>query len=230
LDGRIRSTWPSNGLGLGWTWSRVDYFRLLRVTGGKERRLSHVQTLPVSARDRARLTALVPRIHHEKTKLYQSAVNDGAVRLRDGVARFIAEARSAGCRLAIASASTGSSVRALLHQGFGPNGHELFELIVCAEHVVAKKPEPDVYEVVLRHLKLRHDQAVPLEDSPNGLLAADAAGLWTVVTPTLWTVAGHFDLAGLRLPRFGDPRVSLEPRARAPASRPPVAEPCRIGS
>lgn len=200
-------------LGLGWTWSRVDYLTLLRVTGGKERLLTHVRALPVSARERARLSALVPRIHGEKTKFYQSAVNDGAVPLRDGVARLITEARSAGCRLAIASASTESSVRALLRHGLGPKGHELFEVIVCGDHVAAKKPEPDVYEVVLRRLNLRHDQAVALEDSPNGLLAADAAGLWTVVTPTLWTVAGHFDLAGLYLPRLGDPwhPLSREP-------------------
>lgn len=192
-------------IGLGWTWSRTDYLQLLTVTGGKERLVAHILSLPLAARDRQRLLGLVPRIHSEKTKFYTSAVNDGAVPLRDGIARLLFEARSAGCRLAIASASTIPSVHALLRKALGPRGPELFSAIVCGEHVSAKKPEPDVYEIVLAGLNLRHDQAIAFEDSTNGLLAAEAAGLWTVVTPTIWTAAGHFDLAGLQLPRLGDP-------------------------
>lgn len=192
-------------LGVGWSWSRTDYLRLLAVTGGKERLVSHIRSLPLTSRERNRLLGLVPRIHAEKTKFYISAVRDGAAPLRDGIARLLCEARSAGCRLGIASASTSSSVHALLRKALGSRGPELFSVIVCGEHVHAKKPEPDVYELALARLKLRHDQAIAFEDSTNGLLAAEAAGLWTVVTPTLWTAAGHFELAGLHLPRLGDP-------------------------
>lgn len=196
-------------LGVGWSWSRTDYLRLLAVTGGKERLVSHIRSLPLTACERNRLLSLVPRIHTEKTKFYISAVRDGAAPLRDGIARLLCEARSAGCRLAIASASTTSSVRALLRKALGSRGPELFSVIVCGEHVRAKKPEPDVYELALARLGLRHDQAIAFEDSTNGLLAAEAGGLWTVVTPTLWTAAGHFDLAGLQLPRLGDPWYPL---------------------
>jgi HAD superfamily hydrolase (TIGR01509 family) len=196
--------------GLGWKWGRSEYVDLLGVTGGRERLAAHIRALPLAARERTRLLRLVPRIHAEKIRFYNAVVHDGAVPLRDGVARLLDEARSAGCRLAIASASTTTSVHALLRKEFGPSGLELFSVIVCGEHVRAKKPEPDVYELVLTRLGLHHNQAVAFEDSTNGLLAADAAGLWTVVTPTRWTAAGHFDLAGLQLPRLGDPWQPLQ--------------------
>jgi len=192
-------------LHLGWEWGRIDYLRLLQVAGGKERLAAFIRSLPVPASERRRLLGLVPEVHAEKTKFYCAVVHDGAVPLRDGVVRLLSEARSAGCRLAIASASATSSVHALLRSALGPRGPELFSVIACGDQVPAKKPAPDVYELVLDRLGLRHDQVVAFEDSTNGLLAADAAGLWTVVTPTMWTAAGHFDLAGLLLPRLGDP-------------------------
>ncbi|MEW5834428.1 MAG: HAD-IA family hydrolase [Pseudomonadota bacterium] len=190
---------------LGWQWNRTEYLRLLQVAGGKERLAAFIRSLQVPAAERRRLLGLVAAVHAEKTKFYCSVVQDGAVPLRDGVVRLLSEARSAGCRLAIASASATASVHALLRSALGPSGLELFSVIACGDEVPAKKPAPDVYELALQRLGVRHDQAVAFEDSTHGLLAADAAGLWTVVTPTMWTAAGHFDLAGLLLPRLGDP-------------------------
>src|SRR5689334_14065 len=71
---------------LGWTWTRSEYRELLSVTGGKERIASYIDSLPVSAALRQRLIARVPEIHADKTKFYSSAVRDGGVPLRDGVA------------------------------------------------------------------------------------------------------------------------------------------------
>ena len=42
------------------------------------------------------------------------------------------------------------------------------------------------------------------EDSANGLAAAKAAGIFTVVTPTRWTRSQDFGEADLTLPHLGD--------------------------
>jgi HAD superfamily hydrolase (TIGR01509 family) len=194
---------------LGWSWTRTEYRRLLSVTGGKERMAAYIETLPESAVQRQRLVARIPDIHADKTKFYSSAVRDGGVPLRDGVARLLEEALDAGCRLAIASTTTAVNVDALLQAAFGAHGLEMFAVIACGDQVRAKKPAPDIYLLALQTLGLGADRAVAFEDSPNGLRAAVAAGLWTVVTPTFWTEGADFSAAGLLLPRLGDPSHPL---------------------
>ncbi len=190
---------------MGWMWSRTEYRSLLAVNGGKERIASYIRSLPLGETSRRRLLERVPVIHADKTRFYGSLVRDGGVPLRDGVARLLAEARGASCRLAIASTTTAVNVTALLQAALGQGGVAMFSVIVCGDQVRAKKPAPDIYQLALHRLALTADQAVAFEDSFNGLRAATAAGLWTVVTPTLWTDSGDFSAAGLVLPRLGDP-------------------------
>lgn len=111
---------------------------------------------------------------------------------------------AAGCRLAIASASATTGVHALLRSALGKRAGAI-QRHRLRRPGASKEARAGRLRLVLDRLGLRHDQVVAFEDSTNGLLAADAAGLWTVVTPTMWTAAGHFDLAGVLLPRLGDP-------------------------
>lgn len=194
---------------LGWTWSRSDYRQLLEVTGGKERIASHIDLLPVGPTERARLQALVPAVHADKTRFYTAAVLDGGLALRDGVARLMHEALDAGCRLAIASTTTAANIHALLTATLGSRGLDLFAVIACGDQVRAKKPAPDIYRLALATLGLPPDSALALEDSVHGLRAATGAGLWTLVTPTFWTQGGDFSTAGLVLPRLGEPHAPL---------------------
>ena len=133
----------------------------------------------------------------------------GGVPLREGVARLMEEALSAGCRLAIASTTTAANIDALLGSTLGTRGLEKFSVIACGDQVPAKKPAPDIYQLALQHLGVDADQAVALEDSHNGLLAATGAGLWTVITPTYWTESHDFTGADLVLPSLGDPARPL---------------------
>ena len=194
---------------LGWTWEPSEYRELLRITGGKERLAKYIDTLPLADAERKRLRTLVPEVHAEKTRFYSSFVADGAVPLRDGVARLLDEALEAGCKLAIASTTTAVNIDALLESTLGPRGLDMFSAIACGDQVRAKKPAPDIYQLALHSLGMRPEHAVALEDSPNGLRAAVAAGLWTVVTPNYWTADGEFTAAALLLPRLGDPERPL---------------------
>ncbi|WP_019916037.1 HAD-IA family hydrolase [Methyloversatilis discipulorum] len=203
-------------LGTGWKWSRTDYRRLLSTTGGKERIARHIASLDLTDGERAELIARIPQLHAAKTRFYSSVVRDGAVPLRPGIARLLDEAAAAGCRLAIASTTTAVNIDALLHATLGGRALDLFGVIACGDQVAAKKPAPDIYLLALQHLGVRADHAIAFEDSANGLRAATAAGLWTVVTPTFWTEDHNFDDAGLLLPQLGDPTTPLagEPGTR----------------
>ena len=194
---------------LGWTWQPAEYRELLKVTGGKERIASYIDLLPVNDAERRRLRALVADVHAEKTRFYSSVIVDGAVPLRPGVERMLGEALQAGCKLAIASTTTAVNIDALLQSTLGSRGLDMFSVIACGDQVRAKKPAPDIYLLALHGLGMRPEHGIAFEDSPNGLRAAVAAGLWTVVTPTFWTEGGDFSAAALELPDLGSREAPL---------------------
>ena len=191
---------------LGWVWQPDEYRELLHITGGKERMSMYIETLALPDAERRRLKSMVPDIHAEKTRFYGAFVADGAVPLRDGVARLLDEALAAGCKLAIASTTTAVNIDALLQSTLGTRGLDMFSAIACGDRVRAKKPAPDIYRLALRALELLPEHAIAFEDSPNGLRAAHAASLRTVVTPNFWTEGGDFSVASLLLPSLAELR------------------------
>jgi hypothetical protein len=68
-------------------------------------------------------------------------------------------------------------------------------------------------------LALCAEDCVAIEDSVNGLIAAKTAGLYTVVTPSYWTLGDDFSAADLVLPSLGSPARPLPPRAVALVGR-----------
>lgn len=194
---------------LDWRWEPAEYRELLKVHGGKERLIHYIDALAVDDDERARLLQSVPRIHAEKTRFYSSVVRDGAVPLRPGVARLLDEARGAGCRLAIASTTTAVNIDALMQATLGARALDMFDAIACGDQARAKKPAPDIYHLALHGLSVPPQHAIAFEDSVYGLRAAQAAGLWTVVTPNFWTAGSNFDSANLLLPSLGDPAHPL---------------------
>ena len=202
--------------GLDWTWSKPMYRALLRTSGGQERIVRFVETLAVPKGDRQRLAALAPGIHREKTRLYTELIADGRCPLRPGVSRLLAEARAGGVRLAIASTTGPQNVDALLTRHLGPGALRMFDAVACSDHVLRKKPAPDLYRLALAMLGLPAIACVAFEDSANGVRAAKSAGLFTVVTPSTWTAGEAFPGADLQLPHLGDASNAL-PEAVADA-------------
>jgi len=190
-------------MGIGWNWSRPTYAHLLLVTGGKERLAAHVASLPVSPAERRALHDRIDAIHEAKTRNYTRLVLAGAIPLRDGVKRLIEDAAHSEVRLSIATTTTYANVEALLCTCLGDDALDRFAVIGAGGDVARKKPAPDIYEYVLDRLNASADQCVAIEDSANGLRAAKAAGLCTIVTPSYWTHAEDFSEADLVLPALG---------------------------
>lgn len=100
--------------------------------------------------------------------------------LKPGVDQALGFARDAGLRVALASSSPSVIIRAVLDTfGLRP----AFEVIHSAEEEARGKPEPDVYLTTARKLGVEPAACVALEDSPNGVLAAKAAGMKCIAIP-----------------------------------------------
>jgi len=206
--------------GLPWSWSVRDYAALVAISGGKERILRYIDSLGEAEPERARLAQLVAAAHRSKTRIYAELVAAGGAPLRPGVERLIHEARDAGVHVAIASGTTRKNVEALIACALGEAALGWFDVIACADEVAQRKPAPDFYRFVLAALKLPASACVAIEDSAKGLRAAQAAGLYTVVTPTIWTYGEDFSSAGLVLRSLGDPLAPLDAVSAAAAGGP----------
>jgi HAD superfamily hydrolase (TIGR01509 family) len=189
--------------GVGWEWTKPLYRELLRVSGGVERLAHFIGTLALPETEAARLLACVPAMHAEKTRVYADLVADGRCPLRPGIARIVDEATRDRIALAIASTSSAASVDALLGRHLGA-GRTAFAAIACGDYVGHKKPAPDIYRLALAMLGRRAGECVAFEDSVNGVRAAKRAGLFTVATPSAWTIGEAFEDADLVLPHLGD--------------------------
>lgn len=183
--------------GLGWRWSREDYRRLLTTTGGKERIARHAAEI---GGDPAAFD--IPALHRAKTARYTALMAAGGPPLREGIAGLIERGRLAGLRLAVATTTSRPNVEALALAAFGRPAEEVFDVLACGDEVAHKKPAPDVYLLALARLGLPASAALALEDSRNGLLAARAAGIACVVSPSAYTAGEDFAGALAVLPEF----------------------------
>lgn len=183
-------------MGLDWRWDEACYTELLNISGGKERILHYWKTSRPDMREvePMALEDTVNRLHELKTAAYESAVNGGAVSLRPGVLKLMDEALSQGLQLAIATTTSPVNIAALLRRALGPDWRMNFTAIGDASTAPVKKPHPQVYLQMLAALQLAPSQCLAFEDSGNGLRAATAAGLATLITPTSYTA--HHDFAG----------------------------------
>jgi len=134
--------------------------------------------------------------------------NQGLMPSRPGIRRIVNEARLAGWKLAVASTSAEESVRSVLEYVVGKEQASHF--IVMAGDVVAhKKPAPDIYLLALQHLGIQAKEALVIEDSRNGLLAALAAGIRCVVTLSSYTLDEDMGEAMLVISDLGDPGIPM---------------------
>ena len=113
-----------------------------------------------------------------------------------GVLELLAEAEQRGLKLAVASSSPHSWVDAHLTR---LKLFDRFPHIVCADDVTRTKPSPELFLLALSKLNVRADRAVIFEDSPNGVQAANAAGVPVVAVPNPVTSQLAFSGENLRL-------------------------------
>jgi HAD superfamily hydrolase (TIGR01509 family) len=121
-----------------------------------------------------------------------------------GVREYVEAAERMGLALGVASSSSRAWVEGhLARLGL----RDRFQAIRCADDVPRVKPDPALYRAVLEATGVRPEEALALEDSPNGVLAAKRAGLRCVAVPNPLTARLDLRHADLTLASLAD--VSL---------------------
>jgi len=113
-----------------------------------------------------------------------------------GVLDYLHEAKRLGLKLAIASSSDHAWVRTHAERiGI----LDYFDHIITSEDVGPgrTKPNPDLFLMALSRLKVPKETAIVFEDSPNGVKAANRAGIFVVAVPN--TVTSRLAIEGANL-------------------------------
>jgi HAD superfamily hydrolase (TIGR01509 family) len=126
-----------------------------------------------------------------------------------GVLDHIHEAKRLGLKLAIASSSP--------HSWVDTHAKRLgifhyFDQVICADDVGVgrTKPNPDLFLLALNQLQIQNNEAMVFEDSPNGVLAANRAGIFVVAVPNPVTALLAIKGANLITPSLSElPLITL---------------------
>jgi len=97
-----------------------------------------------------------------------------------GARELIAEVAAAGVPYGLVTSSEGPIMEAVLDRL-----EVTFPVTVCGDDVSHSKPDPEPYLLAAAKVGADPRQCVALEDSPNGVGAAEAAGCVTVAVPSL---------------------------------------------
>ena len=110
----------------------------------------------------------------------EDTVRRDGVPLRPGAAELLTAVAAAGLPHALVTSSERGFMNAVLDK----TGLR-FEVTVCANDVTHTKPDPEPYLLAAKLLNVDPARCAVLEDSPNGVAAAEAAGCRVFAVPSL---------------------------------------------
>ena len=121
----------------------------------------------------------VPEQLQEERRRIRDEIVD-AEPIRPGVEALLDQAGVLGVPVGVAS----SSPISWIERHLGPRGMlDRFAAIPCAGDGVRGKPDPATYALACERLDATPTRSVALEDSPNGIRAAKAAGMTCIAVP-----------------------------------------------
>jgi HAD superfamily hydrolase (TIGR01509 family) len=138
-------------------------------------------------------------LHQRRTNRFHELT--GQEGIRAGVTGLLRAARAGRVMAAVASSASRGWVEGhLTRLGI----RDLFDCIRTSEDVARAKPFPDLYLAALEGLGISSREAVAIEDSPNGIRAAKAAGIFCIAVPNEITRRLDLSAADLRIESLAD--------------------------
>jgi HAD superfamily hydrolase (TIGR01509 family) len=111
-------------------------------------------------------------------------VRRDGVPVRAGALELLAAVARAGLPNALVTSSERDFMEAVL-----VSTGMRFDALVCAQDVTVTKPDPESYLLAAKRVGVHPGDCFALEDSPNGVAAAEAAGCRVFAVPSLIPIA-----------------------------------------
>lgn len=129
-----------------------------------------------------------------------------------GVEDSLKECLAQGLRLAVASSSSHDWVESWLEK---LNLTHYFETIICREDVKQIKPAPDLFLKAAEALQLHPSECLVIEDSRNGVLAAQSANMRVFAVPNRISIVSDFPNSTTMLNSLTEFKEALQQTVKA---------------
>ena len=119
----------------------------------------------------------------ERTRRYYRQIEETeGVPLKTGVRELLSYGKENGYRMAVATSSRREHSTYMLKRG---GIYSFFDGFMFGDMVENAKPDPEIYRKACSLLDTAPERSMALEDSPNGIRSASAAGMAAVMVPDL---------------------------------------------
>lgn len=119
-------------------------------------------------------------VRDKRRELMKEYLDKKGIELKPGAEEALTWLKKNGYRVALATATPVDRAAGHLKE---TGIYHFFDMIVSAAQVEKGKPAPDVYLFACSRLGAQPKDCIAVEDSPNGVLSAHAAGLHVVMVP-----------------------------------------------
>lgn len=117
----------------------------------------------------------------EKTagKFYEEISRNGLPVMK-GAYDILSYLQTTSLKIGLASSSRTENVYRHIREH---DMEKYFEVIICGDTVEHSKPEPDIYLKACEAIGISPERCIAIEDSPNGIRSAHAAGMLPIMVP-----------------------------------------------
>lgn len=118
----------------------------------------------------------------QTSALFQERVEQEGLPVMQGAGELLAWLQEKGVKIALASSTGHEKVLSHLRRA---DFTDFFQVVIGGDMVEHSKPLPDIYLKACELLGVKPENAIAIEDSPNGIRSAAAAGMLPVMVPDL---------------------------------------------
>lgn len=118
----------------------------------------------------------------QASKCFREYIEKKGLPVMPGAKRLLKWLKENGWIIGLASSSKRESVLSHLEQA---GLSDYFSAVTTGDMVEHSKPLPDIYLLACRTLGVRPEEAYAVEDSPNGIRSAHAAGMKALMVPDM---------------------------------------------
>jgi len=113
---------------------------------------------------------------------FREYIRENGLPMKPGVKEILSWLKNREYAVGLASSTRNATVLAHLEQA---GIRDYFSVVVTGDMVEHSKPQPDIYLRACRELKADPKRTYAIEDSPNGIRSAYAAGMRTLMVPDM---------------------------------------------
>ena len=161
--------------GLDWNWTKREYSNLLNKSGGKDR----ISRYAKKNKEIVNSTYL----RNLKTKIFNNYIKKNQLKLRPGVKNLILFCKKEKIKLAFVSSTSTNNINAILYSLRNSINKEDFSFVGNSKLVKKFKPNPAIYLLALKKLKIKANDCLAIEDTQESLNSAKRAKIKCIIFP-----------------------------------------------